>query len=179
MVWHVSNWFRLVICRMPFSVRYGLSQVIAAVVYYPLARMSRILEKAANINVENIPLSAYREKSFYNMRTCALDRFGTRLEKRFTAQQIQDMMERTGLRQITFSQSGPYWCAVGRKLAEQGCDRPARLRIVPIDHHEPKVTDFAEQAGMVRLPPLATVEIAKLNQHGSSSGYRLRSAYPW
>jgi hypothetical protein len=49
------------------------------------------------------------------MRTDALDRFGTKLEQRFTAAQIRQMMERAGLERITFSNSVPFWCAVGFK----------------------------------------------------------------
>jgi hypothetical protein len=47
------------------------------------------------------------------MRTDALDRFGTRLEQRFTAQEMRHMMETAGLRDIRFSREVPYWCAVG------------------------------------------------------------------
>jgi hypothetical protein len=65
--------------------------------------------------VAGIPLSAYRGQSFYTMRTDALDRFGTRLEQRFSREAIQGMMEEAGLHQIVFSDSVPYWCAVGRK----------------------------------------------------------------
>jgi phosphoglucomutase len=67
------------------------------------------------LKVDRFPLSAYRAQSFYVMRTDALDRFGTKLEQRFTATQIRRMMERAGLDQITFSNSIPYWCAVGFK----------------------------------------------------------------
>ena len=49
------------------------------------------------------------------MRTDALDRFGTRLEQRFTKNQIQKMMEVAGLRDIVFSNKVPYWCAVGTR----------------------------------------------------------------
>ena len=61
-------------------------------------------------NVENLPLSAYRELSFYTMRTDALDRFGTRLEQRFTRAQIEQMMESAGLEKIKFSEDLPFWC---------------------------------------------------------------------
>ena len=47
------------------------------------------------------------------MRTDALDRFGTKLEHRFTRTQIQKMMENAGLEQIVFSGNEPFWCAVG------------------------------------------------------------------
>ena len=49
------------------------------------------------------------------MRTDAFDRFGTRLEHRFTANQIEKMMAEAGLDRIVFSDSPPYWCAVGYK----------------------------------------------------------------
>ena len=70
------------------------------------------MEKAG-FNVNNIPLSAYRKLSFYTMRTDALDRFGTRLEKRFSREQIKAMMEKAGLERVKFSENIPFWCAVG------------------------------------------------------------------
>ncbi|AHJ31296.1 hypothetical protein PN465_00450 [Nodularia spumigena CS-584] len=42
-------------------------------------------------------------------------RFGTKLEKRFSRNQIQAMLERSGLENISFSDTPPYWCAVGYK----------------------------------------------------------------
>ena len=49
------------------------------------------------------------------MRTDALDRFGTRLEKRFTKSQIKNMMKNSGLKEIKFSENSNYWIAVGLK----------------------------------------------------------------
>lgn len=49
------------------------------------------------------------------MRTDALDRFGTRLEKRFTRSEIQKMMESVGFHDVRFNDSAPFWCAVGFK----------------------------------------------------------------
>jgi hypothetical protein len=62
-----------------------------------------------------VPLSNYRNKSFYSMRTDALDRLGTRLEHRFTQAEIRRMMEAAGLDDIRFSPTVPFWCAVGIK----------------------------------------------------------------
>ena len=78
-----------------------------------MARGARILEKFG-VNVDHVPLSQYRNNSFYTMRTDALDRFGTRLEKRFTKQEINEMMERAGLRDVTFAETA-FWTAVGYK----------------------------------------------------------------
>ena len=50
------------------------------------------------------------------MRTDALDRFGTKLEHRFTKKEILSMMEISGLENISFDENhAPYWCAVGYK----------------------------------------------------------------
>ena len=45
----------------------------------------------------------------------ALDRFGTRLEQRFSRSEIRQMMERSGLRDIEFRDDVPYWVACGRR----------------------------------------------------------------
>jgi hypothetical protein len=58
-------------------------------------------------------LQFYSDKPFYVMRTDALDRFGTRLERRFTRVEIERMMYSAGLRGIEFSEEEPFWCAVG------------------------------------------------------------------
>jgi ubiquinone/menaquinone biosynthesis C-methylase UbiE len=112
-LWTASNLIRQAICRLPHSLRYFVSQILAAVIYFPLARTALLLEKMG-INVETFPLSQYRNNSFYTMRTDALDRFGTRLEKRFTKREMRAMMERCGLENITFS-TNSFWTAVGFK----------------------------------------------------------------
>ena len=73
------------------------------------------MAESAGLQVDLIPLSFYRNRSFYVMRTDALDRFGTRLEKRFTRSQIQQMMESVGLENVRFHDGPPYWCALGFK----------------------------------------------------------------
>ncbi|MFN0279637.1 MAG: class I SAM-dependent methyltransferase [Pyrinomonadaceae bacterium] len=113
LIWRMSNLFRGLICRLPHSLRYAVSQVLAALIYLPLARTALILEKIG-IDVAAFPLSQYRNNSFYVMRTDALDRFGTRLEKRFSKEEIRAMMERVGLENITFSTTS-FWTAVGYK----------------------------------------------------------------
>lgn len=114
LAWRVSDVGRRAISRLPFPLRAGFANAIAATVYLPLARTARWLEQRGR-NVENIPLSAYRNYSFYTMRTDALDRFGTRLEKRFTKDEVRAMMTDCGLVDIRFSNSSPYWVACGRK----------------------------------------------------------------
>ena len=74
--------------------------------------MSKYLENIG-LNISNIPLSDYRRKSLYFMYTDALDRFGTKLEKRFSKKEIFEMMKKSGLYKIKFSNSMPYWVALG------------------------------------------------------------------
>ena len=114
-LWKISEAIRFTLSRSPNSLRYLSSQVIAGLIYFPLARTALLLEKMGR-NVEHFPLSFYRKLSFYVMRTDALDRFGTRLEQRFSRMQIKDMMETAGLSEIKFSENTPFWCAVGVKL---------------------------------------------------------------
>lgn len=114
LIWKLSDIIRQGISRLPYPVRYGISQMIAVLVYLPLARFSLLLEKLG-LNVDTIPLSIYRNRGFYVMRNDSLDRFGTKLESRFTKDEIRQMMEAAGLINIVFSDRAPYWCAVGYK----------------------------------------------------------------
>ena len=107
LLWRVSDAMRNVISGLPFKIKLAVTNSLALMVYLPLARLALLLEKAG-INVENIPLSAYREMPFYMMRTDSLDRFGTRLESRFTKSQIREMFEEAGMEDITFRDGFPY-----------------------------------------------------------------------
>ena len=49
------------------------------------------------------------------MRTDALDRFGTKLEKRYTKKEISQMMTEAGFEHLIFSPSEPFWVVVGHK----------------------------------------------------------------
>ena len=111
-IWKISNIFRRIISIFPYPIKYISSQIIALMIYLPFTSISLLFEKFG-INVNNFPLANYRDKSFYTMRTDALDRFGTRLEQRFTRSQIKTMMLKSGLENIEFSE--PYWCAIGYK----------------------------------------------------------------
>jgi SAM-dependent methyltransferase len=113
-LWRTSDYGRRLIARLPFAVRKALTTVIAAGVYWPLARTARAAERRGG-NPSAIPLSYYRNLSFYSMRTDALDRFGTRLEQRFSRKAIREMMERSGLKDVIFSDGEPYWVACGIK----------------------------------------------------------------
>lgn len=113
-LWALSDLLRRGIARLPHGLRYAASQVIAALIYWPLARTARALERMGMLSA-SFPLAAYRRLSFYTMRTDALDRFGTRLEQRFTRAQITTMLEAGGFRDVRFSGRVPYWCCVATR----------------------------------------------------------------
>jgi ubiquinone/menaquinone biosynthesis C-methylase UbiE len=112
--WKASDGARKLVSRLPFRLRRAVTAAVAAGVYWPLARTAALIERAGG-DPTQIPLSPYRWKSFYTMRTDALDRLGTRLEQRFSRDEIEEMMIKAGLAQIRFSEREPFWIAVGRK----------------------------------------------------------------
>ncbi len=120
-IWYISNIFRRAISLFPSPIKNLSTDFIALIVYFPLARTSKFIEKIG-LNSSNIPLSYYKDTSFYVMRTDSRDRFGTPLEKRFSKLEIEKMMLESGLRHIKFSNHEPYWCAVGFKKHSQRGD---------------------------------------------------------
>lgn len=113
-LWRGSDLIRLVVSRLPYSLRYLVSQAIATFAYWPLARMALVMERLQALP-GGWPLAYYRDKPFYVLRTDALDRFGTRLEQRFTRNEIQSMLADAGFINIRFSDRAPFWCAIGIK----------------------------------------------------------------
>lgn len=116
-VWRASELIRMVVSRLPYVLRYWISQLIAILIYLPLAKFARLAELIGFSDdfCDSLPLGSYRKLSFYTMRTDALDRFGTQLEKRFSRSEITHMLKNAGLVDIEFSKNVPYWCAVGYK----------------------------------------------------------------
>ncbi|MEK4033071.1 class I SAM-dependent methyltransferase [Methylocystis sp. IM2] len=114
LLWRASEVVRAIISRLPGPFKSLATDVIALLIYFPLARLA-LLGERLGLRVRNAPLYFYRDKSFYAMRTDSRDRFGTPLEQRFTRSEIDMMMQRAGLTDIHFLEEEPYWCAVGRK----------------------------------------------------------------
>jgi SAM-dependent methyltransferase len=113
-IWRVSELGRSVICTMPRRAQQLITNIIAATVYWPLARAAYVLS-LVGVPVNSLPLSYYADKPFYVLRTDAYDRFCTPLEKRFRRSEVEHMMASAGLSEISFSDAAPYWVAVGRR----------------------------------------------------------------
>jgi len=113
-LWGLSDIFRKMLSPLSFRKKMYITSILAYVIYYPMARFALACEKIG-INVSNFPLTDYRRKSFYFMKTDALDRFGTRVEKRFSKDEIQSMLQEAGFRDIRFSENAPFWVSISRK----------------------------------------------------------------
>ncbi len=114
-LWRGSDIVRRVIANLPSRVKDLCCDALALSIYWPLAQAARSA-RALGIDVSQWPLSAYRDRSLYTMRTDARDRFGTPLERRFTSRQIEAMLLEAGLTDVRFSSEPPYWCAIGFKV---------------------------------------------------------------
>ena len=111
-LWRLSDMVRAGCSQLPHPLKVAVSGLVASLLYLPLARLALLWEQIGR-DSEKVPLSFYKRLSFYTMRTDALDRFGTRLEKRFRKEEVESMMKSAGLGDISFSPEPPYWCAVG------------------------------------------------------------------
>ena len=112
-----SNSLRWVISRLPYALRKLIAQVIAALIYLPLARTAKLLRSAGK-NVSNFPLHHYADMPFVMLQNDALDRFGTRLEQRFSKKEITEMLGKAGfdLSTLKFSDVEPFWTFSVKKL---------------------------------------------------------------
>lgn len=113
-LWAMSDLVRKGVCRLPSTMKHGVTDTIALIIYWPLARLCFVGERLG-LNTSSLPLHGYHTMSFYTMRTDSRDRFGTPLEQRFTQAEIEAMMQRAGLHRLTFSPHEPFWCAIGYK----------------------------------------------------------------
>ena len=113
----VSNSLRWVISRLPYALRRLIARVIAALIYLPLARTAKLLSSTGK-NVTNFPLHHYADMPFVMLQNDALDRFGTRLEQRFSKKEITEMLGKAGfdLSTLKFSNVEPFWTFSVKKL---------------------------------------------------------------
>ena len=113
-LWKISDYLRKIISIMPHRFKVITTQFIALIIYWPISRTGFIFSKLG-INTKHFPLIYYSDKPFYFMRNDSLDRFGTRLENRFSKKQIEQLFHNSGFVDIKFSNKKPFWCACGIK----------------------------------------------------------------
>lgn len=110
LIFKCVNLIRQVTSVLPQRIKQIVSSVIAALVYWPLARFSKGLSKFG-INTSNIPLHHYAEMPYVMLANDALDRFGTTLEQRFSKAEIMQMLSAAGfdVATVKFSKTEPFW----------------------------------------------------------------------
>lgn len=113
-LWRMVDMLRRGVSRLPDRTRHLTCDIVAGTVYWPLARGAKLLE-GLGFDVRQLPLNQYRERSFYVMRTDALDRLGTPIEHRFSRSQVRQLMTDAGLIDVEIDGTEPYWCALGRR----------------------------------------------------------------
>jgi SAM-dependent methyltransferase len=113
----ISSRLRWAICRLPYNWRIKTAKIVAIFVYLPLARIAKYLAKQGR-NTSNFPLHQYADMPFVMLQNDALDRFGTRLEQRFTKREITEMLRVAGfdLMSVNFSADEPFWTFSAKKI---------------------------------------------------------------
>lgn len=116
-IFRAVDGFRRIISVLPQKIKHIATLVIAGVVYWPLARFSKVLNKFG-INTSNIPLHHYADMPFVMLANDALDRFGTTLEQRFSKVEITEMLRVADfdISTLKFSDKEPYWTFSIKKL---------------------------------------------------------------
>ena len=115
-IFRISDLIRKVVSRLPGKLKHFVSDVLAIIFYLPFVLLGRFFNFLGFKRLaEKMPLHSYQNRSFFIIRNDALDRFGTRLEQRFSAKKIKEMMEDAGLTNVVISPGSPYYHAVGKK----------------------------------------------------------------
>ena len=112
----ISDVVRKVISRLPGKLKHFVCDILAIIFYMPFILAGRFFNFLGFKELaKRMPLRGYQNRSFFIIRNDDLDRFGTRLEQRFSKKQIIEMMEDAGLTDIVVSPGIPYYHAVGKR----------------------------------------------------------------
>lgn len=116
LVFKMSNFIRLIISNFPNRVKIVITSFIAFVLYLPLARLCKLLSNLG-LEVSHIPLHHYKEMPLKVILNDAYDRFATRIEHRFSKNQIIEILQECDfdLDTLTFSESEPFYTFAIRK----------------------------------------------------------------
>ena len=111
-----SDFVRRIVSRLPGKVKHFVCDILAILFYMPFILAGRLIKFLGFKKLaKRMPLDVYQNRSLFMIRNDALDRFGTRLEQRFSTKQIMEMMENAGLTNIRIGPGFPYYHAVGKK----------------------------------------------------------------
>ncbi len=114
-IFSCSDLLRKIISSFPKGLKFFSCELIAILIYGPLILLTKFIKLFGGNLYKKIPLSYYAAHPWKISRNDALDRFGTPLEKRFSKQEIENMLVTSGLKHILFSENEPYWHVVAQK----------------------------------------------------------------
>lgn len=115
-IFRISDIIRYFVSRMPSRLKRFSCDVLALVIYMPFVFLSTFLSFIGLKKLaKKVPLSDYVNKTFFIIRNDSLDRFGTKLEHRFSKKEVIEMMKNSGLEDIVVGPGSPYYHAVGKK----------------------------------------------------------------
>lgn len=115
-LFYSSNAIRKIVSRLPGKIKHFVCDILAVLFYMPFILSGRLFKRLGFKNLaKRMPLHGYQNRSFFMIRNDALDRFGTRLEQRFSRDQVIEMMQSAGLTDIVISAGIPFYHAVGKK----------------------------------------------------------------
>ncbi len=113
----MSDLIRKIVSTLPGKTKHFVCDVLAIVFYMPFVWTGRFFKLLGLKDLaKRMPLHGYQNRSFFMIRNDTLDRFGTRLEQRFSAKEITEMMQNAGLTDIVISDGIPFYHAVGKRL---------------------------------------------------------------
>ena len=113
----ISDLVRNIVSLLPGKIKHFVCDILAVIFYMPFILVGRFFNFLGFKDLaKRMPLRGYQNRSFFMVRNDTLDRFGTRLEQRFSAKEVIEMMKNAGLTDITLSPGIPYYHAVGKKI---------------------------------------------------------------
>jgi len=116
-LFYASDMIRKTVSLLPRKLKHFVCDILALIFYMPFIITGRFFKFTGLKDLaKKMPLHGYQNRSFFMVRNDALDRFGTRLEQRFSKKQIIEMMEAAGLTDIVVSPGIPFYHAVGKKI---------------------------------------------------------------
>lgn len=118
-LFRLADGIRRVVSRLSAPIKGWVCDLLAFTIYLPLIALSRTVALLSGRNdaADQLPLTYYQNKSLRDIRTDALDRFGTAVERRYSREEFVAMMEAAGLANIVVSPRAPFWHAMGRRAS--------------------------------------------------------------
>lgn len=116
-IFYLSTLLRNIVCKFPHKLKLLVCNIIAIFIYLPFINLAKVIKFIFQGKhwYKLVPLSYYVGKSFKIVRNDSLDRFGTKLEKRYNKTEIEEMLHSVGFLDIEFSHNPPYWHCIARK----------------------------------------------------------------